>query len=222
MSTARLQAVEALSSWDIPFHLITEDNLHQWVVDDHPISSAWWHLSAMHKADYLRCYLMHHHGGGYTDIKFPTGPWRPCFGRMEVTNAWAAGYQEFWWGVASLGSRGLGGPRLLDPRWRKYRLMQLRYRKLIGNGAFIFRPRTPLTMEWLIAEDAVLAALGAALSENPAQQPVEYKGPVVNGRPTGYPVAWSQLGGDVMQPLILRYATRVIRGVPVPNLTNYR
>ena len=48
--------------------LVTSDNLSSWLVSAlHP---AYTYLSFTHRADYLRCYFMHHYGGSYSDIKY--------------------------------------------------------------------------------------------------------------------------------------------------------
>ncbi|MFM8953148.1 MAG: capsular polysaccharide synthesis protein [Planctomycetaceae bacterium] len=49
--------------------LVTEDSLDRWVTTAAPLHQAFHQLSAIHQADYLRCYLMHHHGGGYLDVE---------------------------------------------------------------------------------------------------------------------------------------------------------
>lgn len=53
----------------IPFHLITLDSLPPWIDPEIPLHPSFDHLSTIHRSDYLRCYFMHVHGGGYTDIK---------------------------------------------------------------------------------------------------------------------------------------------------------
>lgn len=43
--------------------LITKNTINDYIVKDHPIHPAYEYLSTIHKSDYMRCYLMHHHGG---------------------------------------------------------------------------------------------------------------------------------------------------------------
>jgi hypothetical protein len=65
--------------------LITPATLPMYVRPDMPLHPAYPYLSAVHKADYLRCYLMHVHGGGYSDIKTPYGwPWYDAFRDFEL------------------------------------------------------------------------------------------------------------------------------------------
>ena len=49
--------------------LITPNNLSEYILPEYPLHHAFKYLSLVHKADYLRCYFMHHYGGGYSDIK---------------------------------------------------------------------------------------------------------------------------------------------------------
>jgi hypothetical protein len=59
--------------------VITPTLLPYFVLPDHPLHPAYKFLSAAHKADYLRCYLMHFYGGGYSDIKHLHFDFQPYF-----------------------------------------------------------------------------------------------------------------------------------------------
>ncbi len=48
--------------------LITPSNLHNYIKKDFPLHPAYEYISYVHKADYLRCYLLHHYGGMYLDM----------------------------------------------------------------------------------------------------------------------------------------------------------
>lgn len=49
--------------------LVTPDNLYDFVDKNNPLHECYDCLSSVHKADYLRVYLLHIHGGAYFDIK---------------------------------------------------------------------------------------------------------------------------------------------------------
>lgn len=51
--------------------LVTPDNLYDFVDKKYPLHDCYNCLSSVHKADYLRVYLLHIHGGAYFDIKNP-------------------------------------------------------------------------------------------------------------------------------------------------------
>ena len=65
--------------------LLTKQTIPAYVLPDAPLHPAYPYLSAVHKADYFRCYLMHFHGGAYTDVKTPYGwPWYDAFRDFEL------------------------------------------------------------------------------------------------------------------------------------------
>lgn len=65
--------------------LYTADTIPSLQVAGAPFHPAYPYLSAVHKSDYLRAYVMHHRGGAYTDIKTPYGwPWRDAFRDFEL------------------------------------------------------------------------------------------------------------------------------------------
>lgn len=53
-------------------HFLTPNNLGDWVTSGHPLNPFYNRLSLTHRSDYLRAYLMHYYGGGYTDLKRPS------------------------------------------------------------------------------------------------------------------------------------------------------
>ena len=170
--------------------LVTPDNLDQFLAPGYPLHPSYGNLSLVHKSDYLRAYFMHHHGGGYTDIKEPAGKWLPLVERLQQSpGKWALGYQE----VSSDMCAQLPG--------RLGRDLRVHYRRLIGNGAFIMRPGTPLTAEWYQELHTRLDAYADALCECPGD---------ARGTNSGYPIPWTGILGDIFQPLCLKYRNRLI------------
>lgn len=185
--------------------LVTPGNLSNWVVDEHPLHPAYDHLSFVHRSDYLRTYFMHYHGGGYSDLKSPRHNWSPVFDRLDAHCDWyAVGYRE------------MGSGQTGTQPGRMGRLLRLHYHRLIGQGAYVFRPRTDLTKRWLDSAEAVLAATTNALREHPGG---------VWGDEPGYPLRWTELLGDVFHPWNLVYADYIgqdSRLVPDLNMAHYR
>jgi len=102
--------------------LVTKDNLNEYILPEHPLHEGYPYLSPTHRADYLRTYFMHFHGGGYSDIKIPTGSWKQAFEDiLQDKNILINGYAE---------------------------LPQYNLKGYIGNGAYIARPNTEFTKEW--------------------------------------------------------------------------
>lgn len=173
----------------LPLVVVTPANLDEWVVADWPLHAAYPHLALMHRADYLRAYLMHHHGGGYADIKVPLHPWRETFDEMATDpDAWVTGYSTThasWIGKL----RGRLGRDIL-----------VRYRLMFGKGGFLMRSHTPLTAEWLTQVESVLDQRLYELRASPATD--VYGGP-------GYPMSWHDVLARVLDPLTLKHHEHV-------------
>jgi len=93
---ARLQVFEALKSKiGVPLNLVTDENLEQYIIKEAPPHRAFKYLSPVHKSDYLFAYFSHHVGGGFHDIKAPSGSWAPYFEHLNADNAsWIMGTFE--------------------------------------------------------------------------------------------------------------------------------
>lgn len=168
--------------------IVTAENLSDWEVPEHPIHSSYEHLSLNHRSDYLRAYLLHWHGGGYADVKPYHDPWDGAFDQFDDPLVWLVGYPE----VSQRGVAPLPG--------RLGRDLRRNFARLVGNGAFIARPRTPLTSEWLAAVDATLDRHADALRSHPGG---------LRGETPGYPLGWSEVQGMNFHPICLRYVEHV-------------
>lgn len=192
MSANRRRCLDALvtKNRDLDVVLVTASNLAGFLAPQAPLHPAFEHLSANHKSDYLRGYFMHHHGGGYSDIKEPHQAWSPAFDLIcDEPEAWLVGYQE---------------PSSKDCARIESRLgrdLRRHSGRLVGNGAFICRPGTPLTAEWVAEQERRLDYYGSVLRRHPAADAF--------GTNAGYPVPWTMLQAQVLQPLQLKYAAHV-------------
>ena len=65
--------------------LVSPDNLADYVLPEHPLHPSYEKLSYIQRSDYLRAYLMHHHGGVYMDIKPMDKPWLPLLEELNAT-----------------------------------------------------------------------------------------------------------------------------------------
>lgn len=182
----RLRNLERLrSELGLPLVLVTPETLPKWIVPGAPLHPAYEDLALMHRADYLRAYLMHHHGGGYADIKAPLGQWTGSFDEMlSDESVWVTSY-------ASTYANWIG-----KLKGRLGRTILVRYRLVFGKGAFIMRSHTPLTAEWLAEVEAVLDRRVSHLSANPAIEPYGSD---------GYPLSWHDLLSRILDPLTLKY-----------------
>jgi len=78
----------------VPVVLVTPENIADFVVPGFPIHPAYEYLSLTHRSDYIRCYLLHIHGGGYCDIKEVYESWVPWFEKTDLIT----GYSGKEWG----------------------------------------------------------------------------------------------------------------------------
>lgn len=190
MSENRVKSLDTIAAFSgVPVALITRKNLDDFAI--YPIHKSYEYLSDVHKSDYLRCYFMHYFGGGYCDIKHIERPWKPAFERLEKSGAYALGYKEV-------------SPNHVaecnTPEQKKE--LQLNYRKLIGCGAFIFMSYTPMTEEWLNTVESVMTAKYELLKANHGN---------VRGDNPGYPLRWTELLGDILHPLCLKYQGKILQ-----------
>lgn len=186
---------------DLEVVLITPDNLGDWLVAGHPLPAQYRHLSFVHRSDVLRGYLLHHHGGGYADLKRPLHRWAPAFDRLEASDAWLLGYTETY----RLQVPAVGG--------ELYRDLRANSRQLLGYGGLIARANTPLTAEWDAQVRAVLAQHSTALAAYPGN---------TRGDNPGYPIGWTQVLAHIVAPLTWKYQDHVLHDERVlPELRRY-
>ena len=178
--------------------LITPKNLHEYILPEAPLHEAYQYLSETHKADYLRTYFMHFHGGGYSDIKKTTGSWEKSFEDLRQSNCWISGYPEV--------ENGVGYAPHAD-KWRE----------LIGNCAYICKPKTPLTTEWYNDMIALLDWKLPELKLNPAKHPQDHKNPH-----SKYPIGWIEMLGEIFHRVSYKYKEYVLNTLPTSIFRDYR
>ena len=94
MSDVRRRSLDILryTNLGLDVHFVTPRNLSEYLVTGHPLHPSYEDLSFHHRADYLRAYFMHHHGGAYADIKPLTGAWGPVLDKLNSSpTLWAGG-----------------------------------------------------------------------------------------------------------------------------------
>lgn len=212
MSTQRLQALFSIYNHvGCPLAYLNHVTLWRWELPEAPFHRAFAYLSETHKADYLRVYLMHHYGGGYTDIKPTSVDWNAHFEALANSDQLCAGYTE----ISPHSVAKVGGELELALREN--------YAKLIGLCAFIFKPHTPITQAWLQRTHTLLDAKLEALKASPASFPQDQYGVTLpDGTLSSYPLKWTEMLGDVFHPLILEYQNFVLHLSMAPDFKNYR
>lgn len=199
-----IKSLEEISG--VKVQLVTPENLSEYIVSNDPLPEAYNYLSYVHRADYLRTYFMYHHGGGYADIKQTSASWVDAFERFEHSDAYALGYPEI--GFMGVANGGIENQTLkID--------LRNHWRYLIGNCAYICRPKTPFTSEWYKETKRRVISFTPSLKLHPATDPF--------GKENGYPVPWEKILGEVFHPLCLKYHDRLLKDKALtPIFENYR
>lgn len=201
MSDARkkcLQNMNDVCGCDIVF--LTYETIPNYILSEYPLHEGYQYLSETHKADYLRIYFMHHHGGGYSDIKFQTGSWIECFDKLNNSDNWVCGYKEVPGGVAEQN-------RELCDKWYE----------LVGNGAYIFKPYSPITTEYIDQVHIILDSKLEKLKTHPATYPQDCV-----GSGSGYPIEWNEICGRIFHRVAYKYKDKVMNTLPTPLFHSYR
>ena len=183
----------------VEVQLVTTKNLKSYILDDFPFHPAYENLSLVHKADYLRCYFMYHHGGGYSDIKPCFGNWNSAFDQLNSdAKMYALGYQEILGGATTISNKyGLISKHV---KWFFF--------KQIGVCAFIFKPKSPLAKEWL---DELHVRLDF------------YQERLLKNDTSNYPIPWSFILSQILGPLCFKYNKFILQNSSIqPIFKNYR
>jgi len=195
----------------VPHMHLTADTLANWIDPAVPFHRLFPLLSAVHKCDYLRCYMLHVHGGGYMDVKHTTKNWNPFFDLLERSPAYGVGYTE----VGPEGIAEVGGALQLE--------MQQNYAKIVGVCAMIFRRRTEFTAAWYKQLHEVIDSKADQLLRNPARHPQDSLGALfTDDSVSQYPFPWTSVGGDIFHPLAYRYHQDILHADLAPSFENYR
>jgi hypothetical protein len=182
--------------------LVDPSNLNNYILPEHPIHPAYEYLSQTHKADYLRTYFMHFHGGGYSDIKETSGSWNRAFEQLKSNdNKWICGYPEVPYGVA-------------------YKPVTDKWSELIGNCAYISKPQTKLTTEWYSEMIALLDIRLERLKRFPATHPQEQGNSADDHE--GYPIEWNEMLGRIFHKVTYKYKEHLLNTLPICFFSNYR
>ncbi len=224
MSPTRQQSLESLALTEVRVEFITLANLGEWILPSYPLHPAWEHLSAISRGDYLRAYLMHHHGGGYSDLKPTSESWLSSFAELRSGKYLGVGFQERHRSLVAQFDLNISPPRVavLRRNWWRWRWLQVNYRSLIGNQAYIFLPGTSFTAEWLGEVERQLDQNLDALRRFPALDPRDRQGRTYDGQTSRYPLSWAHLHGDIFHPLVYRYRRKISQILPAPSFSDYK
>jgi hypothetical protein len=211
MSANRIQALWSIfANVGCPIAFVNDTNLKSWIHPDYPLHPAYNYLSNTHKSDYLRCYFMHHYGGGYTDVKLTQGNWSNFFIKIKHSNKLALGYQEVPYGIPHL-EGDLGDE------------IRVNHKSVIGLCSFIFKPNSIITNEWMVNTNNLLDSKLEELIINPALHPQDQTNVILpDGNVSRYPLRWAELLGEIYHPIIYKHRDKLIQDSIAPQFFNYR
>lgn len=188
------------------FILITGDNVEDFFESNgmtlHPGFKL---LTANHKSDYVRSFLMFHLGGVYTDIK-PL----PYFFKPSLMRFWASGSY-----LGGYGERNQGGVSLYCSEETRQG-----WRNLLGNGHFVMRAGSDFAHEWnrrvLLTLDSYLDLLREFgrldLPRGPIPGSPEFE---------GYPLRWAALQGEIFHEVQKDFGFPGFKCLPRPRMRSY-
>ncbi len=194
-----------------PVMFLTVNNIHHWQLPKYPFHEAFQYLSETQKADYLRCYLMHHFGGGHTDLKRTLRPWTGFFQRMRDSPFhFGLGYTE----IGPHGVAPVGEPLESE--------MRANFAKMIGNCAYVFRKKTEFTYEWMNRTHAMLDANLDLLRAHPAQHPQDHRDVMLpTGEVSRYPLPWMAFC-NIFHTVVYETHSHILHDDIAPVFAGYR
>lgn len=210
MSDNRKNSVAAIQeNSKVLVKLITEENMHEYEVKEFPIHAGFKHLSATHKSDYMRSYLMYFYGGGYTDIKQCNFNWNPYFDQLEKSDKQFIGYPE------------------KAPFDVGYAPAAPHFANMAGMCQYIFKPKTDIAKKWLEETKAKMDYILPELEYCPGT----YHPRAVKGGAQGivgqfqnstYPLAWTELLGYIFHKVQYENMGKYLLNFPYPVVGNHR
>lgn len=208
ISDNRLSALNSLiNNIGVPYILITDNNYQSFVFNNYPLHEAWNYLSGVHKADYLRCYLLHHYGGGYHDIKYRDKDWINQWNSFNDENVWIKSRKEKQKGWIAY---DIDNP---DTKW-----LQNHYNELGTMSWCICRPNTLYTSELIDKIHSKLDHHLINLKKNPStiQSGYYHKNPFkkIDNIENNYPIRWLEILGEIYHPLMYKYKEHLYFDLP--------
>lgn len=224
MNEKRQQSINTLSALSgVNVILIDHDKFYTYENPEIPIHQGFKYLSDVHKSDYARAYMMYFYGGGYSDIKPNSFDWNVHFDKLFTSKKDAIGYSEnsfndignFWGSNKSVNADVVKN-----------------YKKFVGMGHFIFKPKTDIAYQWLKEIHTKIDNVYDVLENNPGLHPYSVSGGIHSGYSgevdhsivnTEYPFEWAELCGILMHKI--QYNNKFdnfLHGMPRTSNSSYR
>ena len=211
MSENRLRGLESIRHFNAGSEviLVTPDNLGDFVLPSAPLHPIYENLSLVHRSDYLRGYLLHHHGGAYADIKVQRSSIADAIDELNsIPELWFVGAPK-----PEVPPRIGGEPRV-------ERDTRIQFRRTPSGASYAARAGTALTASWRAEVERRCDYFLSLVNRYPGET-----WGLLNGNPTDtqYPIRWNELQAEVLDPICLKYRHQ-LRLDPkyLPHLDNHR
>jgi len=217
MSENRKKCFDTLKNSGLEVVLITENNINNYIKE--PLHEGYEYLSLTHRSDYLRIYFMNFYGGAYSDIKKTSESFIPSIELLEKNpNMYGNGFKEIDGGVPDIYdyTEDSNGEPVFTKNESLSNELQANWNKLIGNGAYIFKPNTKFTNEWYSNLIKEMDKRLNNLKKYPARSPTEQYSEEYH-----YPIQWAFVG-QLFHPLNLKYKDNILNTLPMLSLNDYR
>jgi len=192
---------------EVPICLITEENIHEFVLDSHPLHEVFPYLSSVHQSDYFRIYLMHNYGGGWHDIKPTKVSYKPAWNEFNNPTNYLVGKPEIKGGPAKVYD---GNNRWMPEYWND----------LVATNRWVARANTPFSEELFDAVNRLFDENCESLKKNPAKHAYDKKKKqlfLINKNQ--YPLPWTVFG-NLFHPLNYKYRQHISRNLPFDQIEN--
>ena len=95
--------------------------------------------------------------------------------------------------------------------------LALNFYRIIGTNAYVCKPNTAFTKEWMASINNILDQKYELLTHNPAEHPRDfYCKKFDDGHVSNYPLRWTEICGEVFHPLCLKYSKEILKSLPAP------
>ena len=212
MNDTRKAGLKILSKSAKNLVLLNTPRFYEFENKEIPIHKAFKYLTDNHKSDYARAYMMYFYGGGYSDIKPNSFDWDQYFDILYLSKYDAIGYAEK--------SADDIAVFYNDSKTKNY--VYTNFNRFIGNGHYIFKPKTEIAHEWLLEIHKKLDERYNDVVKNPGIM-VHITDPNYQKLIGDYPFEWDELGGRILHRLQYENGlTNFATGMPYTNNVNYK
>jgi hypothetical protein len=192
---------------EVPICLVTEANIHEFVLEKHPLHEVFPHLSSVHQSDYFRIYLMHHYGGCWHDIKPTKVSYKPAWKAFNDPTIYLVGKPEIKGGPAKVFD---GNNHWMPEYWKD----------LVATNRWVARAYTPFSEELYDAVNRLLDENCEKLKKNPAKHAYDkMKKRFFFTNKYQYPLPWTVFG-NLFHPLNYKYRQNISRNLPFDQVEN--